>query len=51
MTALDSAGWIKPHAIIVAETAKKETLVVPSGFQILFTRAYGEPALHFIKRS
>lgn len=51
MLALDAAGWIAPHALIVAETARDETLVLPAGFTTLFSRGYGEPVLHFIGRT
>jgi len=50
MIALDQAGWIAPHALIMAETAKKEILELPEGFQTLFSRYYGDTALHFITR-
>jgi 16S rRNA (guanine966-N2)-methyltransferase len=50
LLALDKAKWIAPHALIVAETAKKEALEMPGGFTILFSRFYGDTALHFIKR-
>ncbi|MDE1902023.1 MAG: RsmD family RNA methyltransferase [Alphaproteobacteria bacterium] len=48
--ALDAAGWIAPHAVIVAETAKTETLATPEGFDPVLSRSYGEPLLHFLKR-
>ncbi len=51
LQALDKAGWIMPHALIVAETAKKETLELPSGYDICFTRTYGDTALHFVTRT
>ncbi|HEU0117218.1 MAG TPA: RsmD family RNA methyltransferase, partial [Alphaproteobacteria bacterium] len=38
LVALDAAGWIAPHALIMAETAKKETLELPEGFEIAFSR-------------
>ena len=50
MLALDAAGWMDKHVLIVAETAKKESLELPAGFTTLFTRGYGEPLLHFISR-
>ena len=48
MKALKKAGWMAPHALIVAETAKRETLDVPGGFTLLFSRFYGDTGLHFI---
>jgi 16S rRNA (guanine966-N2)-methyltransferase len=50
MLACDAAGWIAKHALIVAETAKKEALEIPEGFTLLFSRFYGDTALHFIVR-
>lgn len=50
MLALNKAGWIAPHALIAAETAKKEALEIPEGFTLLFSRYYGDTALHFITR-
>src|SRR5271168_1109936 len=46
MLACDAAGWIAKHALIVAETAKKETLGIPEGFNVLFSRFYSDTALH-----
>ena len=51
MLALDAAGWMDKNVLIVAETAKKETLAVPAGFTTVFARGYGEPMLHFIIRN
>ena len=51
LLALDRAGWIAPDALILAETAKKEALPIPEGFSILFSRSYGDTALHFIARA
>jgi 16S rRNA (guanine966-N2)-methyltransferase len=50
LLALEAAGWVEKHALIMAETAKKETLEVPEGFVELFARYYGDTALHFISR-
>lgn len=46
--ALDKAGWIAPQALLVAETAKKEALNAPDGFEPLFSRFYGDTGLYFI---
>jgi 16S rRNA (guanine966-N2)-methyltransferase len=48
LLALAATGWMAPDGLIVAETAKKERLDLPEGFFSLFTRYYGETALHFI---
>ncbi|MGB9152280.1 MAG: RsmD family RNA methyltransferase [Alphaproteobacteria bacterium] len=48
--ALDAAGWIAPHALIVAETAKTEKLEVLRGCELILARSYGEPMLHFMTR-
>lgn len=50
LVACDKAGWIAPHALIVAETAKKEVLEIPDDFKLLFSRFYGDTALHFLVR-
>jgi 16S rRNA (guanine966-N2)-methyltransferase len=48
--ALDQAGWIARHAVIVAETARKEELPVPEGLALQLQRFYGDTGLHFITR-
>ena len=48
--ALDAAGWVAPHAVIVAETAKKETLAPLPGCELTVSRFYGDTALHFLSR-
>lgn len=48
MLALQNAGWIAPHGLIVAETAKKEELLLPHGFTLVLSRFYGDTALHFV---
>ncbi len=50
MIALDKAGWMVKHPLIVAETAKKEKLEIPEGFKLEFSRFYGDTGLHFIVR-
>lgn len=50
LAALDQAGWISPHALIVAETAKTEKLATPTGFDLILERGYGEPMLRFFTR-
>jgi 16S rRNA (guanine966-N2)-methyltransferase len=48
--ALDAAGWIAPHALIVVETAKTEKLEPLPGCELVLARSYGEPMLHFLTR-
>ncbi|MDR3450523.1 MAG: RsmD family RNA methyltransferase [Alphaproteobacteria bacterium] len=48
--ALDKAGWIAKHAVIVCETAKTEKLEPLPGCELVVARSYGEPMLHFFKR-
>jgi 16S rRNA (guanine966-N2)-methyltransferase len=49
-TALDQAGWIKPHALIIAKTAKKEKLETLSGCELVLHRSYADSVLHFFQR-
>jgi len=48
LAALDDADWIAPDALIVAETARKEVLEIPENFALLFSRFYGDTAVHFL---
>jgi 16S rRNA (guanine966-N2)-methyltransferase len=48
LAALDAAGWIAPNGLIVIETAKKEPLELPENFAPLFSRFYGDTAVHFV---
>jgi 16S rRNA (guanine966-N2)-methyltransferase len=48
--ALDKAGWIDKHAVLVAETAKKEKFEAPEGFTLKLSRTYGIATLHFLVR-
>jgi 16S rRNA (guanine966-N2)-methyltransferase len=48
--ALDQAGWIAPHAAIVAETAKKEPLTPLRGCELVLERSYADTTLHFLMR-
>jgi 16S rRNA (guanine966-N2)-methyltransferase len=50
MLALDRAGWMAKHVLILAETAKREELELPEGFAELFARYYADTALRFIVR-
>ncbi len=50
LEALDKAGWIAPHPLLLCETARKEELVLPSGFAVMLSRFYGDTALHFAGR-
>lgn len=48
--AFDKAGWIAPHALIVAETARKEELPAPEGLTLVLQRFYSDTGLHFLIR-
>lgn len=48
--ALDAAGWIAPHAVIVAETAKKEAFEVMADCEVVVERSYADTTLRFLKR-
>jgi 16S rRNA (guanine966-N2)-methyltransferase len=50
LAALDDAGWIAADALILAETARKEDLEVQGNFVPVFSRFYGDTALHFLTR-
>lgn len=50
LLALDKAGWLDEHPLIIAETAKKEALELSPEFTTLFSRYYGIAALHFVLR-
>ena len=48
ITSLSKQGWIAPHALLVCETAKNETLTLPDGYEELLLRFYGDTAIRFI---
>jgi 16S rRNA (guanine966-N2)-methyltransferase len=50
LAALDQAGWIDRHALIMAETAKREELEIPAGFTSFSSRSYSDTMLHFFGR-
>lgn len=50
LPALDKAGWIDKHAVVVVEVAKKEIFEVPEGFTLKLSRTYGIATLHFLIR-
>ena len=50
LAALDKAGWIAPHAVIVAETARKEELHMHAAFTLIVERFYSDTALRFFTR-
>jgi len=47
LKALSNKGWIAPGAVIVAETASKETDPLPDGFTQLDERIYGAAKILF----
>lgn len=51
LAALHAKGWIAPDALIVAETAKAESLNLPDEFSLLLTRVYGDTAVHFLRHA
>lgn len=51
LIALDAAGWIAAQPVIVAETAKIETLDIPTDFVCALQRHYGDTTLHFLLRA
>jgi len=48
--ALDAAGWIAPHALIVVETAKKESFEPMAGVKEVVSRSYADTTLYFLTR-
>ena len=48
LAALQAAGWIAPGALIVAETAAGEALLLP-GFEPLATRSHGAATVHMLR--
>ena len=50
LAALDKAGWVAPHAVLVAETARKEDLQVEESFNLVVERFYADTALRFYMR-
>jgi 16S rRNA (guanine966-N2)-methyltransferase len=48
--ALDAAGWIAKHAVIVAETAKKEAFEAMEGCEVVVERSYADTTLRFLGR-
>jgi 16S rRNA (guanine966-N2)-methyltransferase len=48
LLALDKAGWIADDTLIVIETAKGEALELPSGYEVLVERVYGDTAIRFL---
>lgn len=51
LVALREAGWIAQGALIVAETAKSETLALPEGFTGRDSRTYGDSTLHMVRQT
>ncbi|MDD2326679.1 MAG: RsmD family RNA methyltransferase [Alphaproteobacteria bacterium] len=47
LSGLTAQGWIAPHALLVCETAKDETLALPAPFTIELERLYGDTKLWF----
>lgn len=51
LTALADAGWIADGALCVVETAAKEAVDVPDGFETLDERRYGAARVMFLRRA
>jgi 16S rRNA (guanine966-N2)-methyltransferase len=50
LLALDAAGWLRPGALVVLETAARERPPPPAGFTLLDERVYGAARLTFLRR-
>lgn len=48
LEALNKARWIMPNALIVAETARDETIEFPSTLCLLLERIYGDTCIRFL---
>lgn len=48
LAALQRAGWIAPHALLVAETAKKEAPPAAAEWTLLLSRDYGDTTVSFL---
>lgn len=49
IAALDTAGWIAPGALVVAEAGQGEALDLPPGFERLAERSHGAATLHMLR--
>lgn len=50
LAAADAAGWVRPGAVAVAETAADDSPAWPESFAVDDRRAYGKAALTFLRR-
>ena len=50
LAALAAAGWLTPTALVVIETAARETVAPLPGFTLLDQRVYGAARLVFLRR-
>lgn len=50
LAALDRAGWLKPGALVMAETDAKGSFAIPPGFALLEERQQGPARLTFLLR-
>jgi 16S rRNA (guanine966-N2)-methyltransferase len=48
LAALSATGWLASGSLIIAETAKQETLILPDQFIVKHQRIYGDTAMHFL---
>ena len=50
LQAVADGGWLSPGAICVLEERADVAPAIPSGFEALDTRTYGDTALHILRR-
>lgn len=51
LAALDTAGWLKPQALVMVETDAKGSFAIPPGFLLLEERQQGPARLTFLVRA
>ena len=49
LKSLESKGWLQPDALIIIETAARETLTLGEQFAVAEVRRYGKTELHFLR--
>jgi 16S rRNA (guanine966-N2)-methyltransferase len=49
LTALRTAGWIAPEAVLVAEMGRKDAFTAPDGFELLDDREYGKARMVLLR--
>lgn len=51
LTALDTAGWIAPAAVIVAEMDRQDDFSIPQDYELLTDRAYGKARILILRKN